>query len=150
MTSPRDSLTTLFIEQLQLPRDAVAWLLNLWDVTQMFDDVADKTPIDRADLDRAIFAALVQMPANPFFAAHSSSLLPLLAMVILKWKASDDAEQEGKADEKSFVWRAAYYDMVLAVVLLCHGSDAALKTAKLVMDMYGESFAEYSKEFNHA
>jgi hypothetical protein len=147
--APRDSLAILFNEQLQLPRAAIDWLLNLWDVSQLFDDVADKTPIDREALDRAIFASLVQMPANPFFAANSTTLLPLLATVVLKWKASDDAELEGKADERSFVWRAGYYDMVLGVVLLCHGPDVAMKAAKLVMSMYGESFADYSKEFNH-
>lgn len=148
--APRDSLAVLLHEQLHLPGEAIAWLQNLWDVIQVFDDVADKDPIDRADLDRAIFAALVQLPANPFFTTHSAALLPLVATMILKWKASDDAEREGQADEKSFVWRAGYYDVVLGVVLLCHGSDAAMKTAKLVMNIYGETFADYRKEFSHA
>lgn len=148
--APRDSLAVLLHEQLHLPGEAIAWLQNLWDVIQVFDDVADKDPIDRVDLDRAIFAALVQMPANSFFMAHSATLLPLVATMVLKWKASDDAEREGQADEKSFVWRAGYYDVVLGIVLLCHGSDAAMKTAKLVMNLYGETFADYRKEFNHA
>lgn len=148
--APRDSLAVLLHQQLRLPGEAVAWLQNLWDVIQVFDDVADKDPIDREDLDRAIFAALVQMPANSFFMAHSAALLPLVATMVLKWKASDDAEREGQADEKSFVWRAGYYDVVLGIVLLCHGSDAAMKTAKLVMNLYGETFADYRKEFSHA
>lgn len=146
----RESLQQLFQASLELPPDAAAWLLALWDVIQVFDDVVDNDAVARADLDRAIFTSLVGLPANTFFQTHGTSLLPILATAILKWKASDDAEREGSADEKSFVWRASYYDVVLAVVLLCHGQTAAMGAANHVMKMYGESFADYRKEFNHA
>jgi hypothetical protein len=132
-----------------LPPTAVNWLLDLWHVTQVFDDVADKDKIKRSDLDRAIFASLVQMPSNPFFLANASQLMPVLACAMLKWKASDDAEREGKADAKSFVWRAAYYDVVLMVVLLCHGSEVGINSAKNVMALYGETFESYCKEYIH-
>jgi hypothetical protein len=61
-----------------------------------------------------------------------------------------EAEASGKADERSFVWRAAYYDVVLLAVLLCHGQAAALDMAPVVMMMYGEPFADYREEFPHA
>lgn len=146
----RESLQQLFQANLELPPDAAAWLLGLWDVIQVFDDVADNDAVSRTDLDRAIFTSLVALPANTFFQAHSAALLPIVATAVLKWKAADDAEREGNADEKSFVWRASYYDVVLTVVLLCHGHAAAMGAAKHVMKMYGESFADYRKEFDHA
>lgn len=132
-----------------LPPDAVNWLLDLWHVSQVFDDVVDRAKIKREDLDRAIFASLVQMPANPFFLANASQLIPVLACAMLKWKASDDAEREGNADAKSYMWRAAYYDVVLMVVLICHGSDVGIHSAKNVMALYGETFESYCKEFPH-
>jgi hypothetical protein len=148
--TPRESLAAFFNDHLALPPEACVWLLQLWDVIQVFDDVADKDDIARSDLESAIFASLVDLPANPFFRANQTVLLPVVAAMILKWKASDDAERAQHADEKSFVWRAGYYDVVLQVVLLCHGSKTAMSIARFVMDMYGESFADYVKEFSHA
>ena len=135
---------------LELPATAVQWLLDLWHVIQTLDDVADGDAIERPALDRAIFAALVGMPANPFFQTYSVNLLPVMANAVLKWKASDDAEKEGNADEKSFVWRASFYDVVLAVVMLCHGPLTSMNAAKHVMALYGESFDDYRKEFQNA
>lgn len=135
---------------LELPPNAVAWLIDLWHVTQTFDDMADGDAVDRKALDDTIWRCLVDMPANSFFMAHAGQLLPALATAICKWKASDDAEREGYADEKSFVWRAAYYDIVLLTVLLCLGRESAMEKAGAVMALYGESFANYRGEFPHA
>jgi len=146
----KDRLYEHLTEFFSLPPAAVTWLLEVWNAIQVLDDVADKDEIARADLDAAIFSLLVGMPSNSFFAAHAGQLLPALSLMVLKWKASDDAEREGHADEKSFVWRAAYYDVVLLVVLLCHGPQTAMTAAKHVMAMYGETYEEYRKEFLNA
>lgn len=140
-------MTAEHFQQFDLPPDAVRWLLDLWHVTQVWDDVADDDPIHRPDVDTAIFASLVSMPANPFFRRNADTLLPVVAGLVLKWKASDDAEISGNADARSYMWRAGYYDVVLAVVLLCHGPVQALHAAKHVMKLYGESFEDYRKEF---
>jgi hypothetical protein len=70
--------------------------------------------------------------------------------MILKWQASDQAERAGKADAKSFVWRAGYYDVVLMTVALCHGTQRATEAASQVMELYGETLEDYIKEFSHA
>jgi hypothetical protein len=147
VTPSEQSLKNLFENALGLPPDAATWLLDLWAVTQVFDDVADGDNVARKDLHDAIWRTLVNMPSNPFFTANSGNLLPVLANSILKWVASDDAERAGQADEKSFVWRAAYYDVVLMVVLLAQGKDAALAKAATVMALYGENFSDYRREF---
>jgi hypothetical protein len=130
-----------------LPPDAVDWLMSLWHVLQVFDDYADGDPVERKDLDATIWNTLVGMPSNPFFAKNCSSLLPVMSMLILKWQASDKAEREGTADQRSFVWRAGYYDVLLMTVQLVHGTDAAHKIAHHVMSFYGESYEEYKQEF---
>lgn len=149
MTSEQ-TLQTLFAERLALPPDAARWLLDLWAVIQVFDDVADADDVPRHSLHDAIWRALIAMPENPFYAANASALLPVLANAFLKWVASDDAERAGQADEKSFVWRASYYDVVLMVVLLAHGKDAAIQNAAAVMALYGEKYADYKTEFSDA
>lgn len=137
-------------ETLLLPPDAVDWLMGLWDCIQLFDDVADDDAIKRKDLDRVIWNALVAMPANPFFDAKKGALLPVVTTMILKWQASDSVERDGRADAKSYVWRAGYYDLVLLSVQLCHGVEVATSMAPTVMQLYGETFEDYMKEFANA
>ena len=139
-----------FTETLRLPPDAAEWLLDLWHVIQVFDDVADGEAVTREDLHEAIWASLVRLSGNPFFLTHVAALQPALAQAILKWKASDDVEREGVADARSYMWRAGYYDVVLLVVLLSHGHTTAMEMAPSVMALYGESFAAYREEFSDA
>ena len=133
-----------------LPTPAVEWLLMLYGAIQVFDDVADGDPVEREDLNAAIWNTLVGMNQNSFWIANSNNLAPVVATMILKWQGSDQAERAGKADARSFVWRAGYYDVVLMVVALCHGTKAATAHAQDVMRLYGEKLEDYLMEFNDA
>ena len=137
----------IHFQQLELPPDAATWLLDLWHAIQTFDDIADGDPVSRQDLDLLIWKTLVAMPVNPFFRANVADLQPVVAAAFLKWKASDDAERNGRADARSFAWRAAYYDLVLIVILLCQGPVSAIEKAESVMKLYGEDYAKYREEF---
>jgi len=143
-----DMLEEHFTNTLDLPPAAVDWLLDLWQVIQMFDDAHDGDPV--GDVMPALWASLVSMPSNPFYVANAAALQGAVATAILKWHAANEAEDAGEADERSFVWRAAYYDVVLLVVLLCYGQTEALRLAPVVMLMYGEPFAAYREEFPNA
>lgn len=145
--TPMDSLRVIFNQQLELPTAAADWLLMLYEATQLFDDVADKDPIERADLNSVLWNTLVAMPANPFYQAHQTELGALLANFILKWQASDAAEKRKQHNEVSFVWRAGYYDVVLGAVRLCHSPTIAHELAVNVMNLYGETYGDYIKEF---
>jgi hypothetical protein len=135
---------------LALPAPATEWLMMLWGAIQVFDDVADGDPVEREDLNAAIWNTLVGMNQNSFWAANSLSLAPVVATMILKWQGSDQAERAGNADARSYVWRAGYYDVVMMVVALCHGTKYATENAHLVMALYGETLEDYMKEFGHA
>jgi hypothetical protein len=135
---------------LALPAPAIEWLLMLYGAIQVFDDVADGDAVERDDLNAAIWNTLVGMSQNTFWIANSQTLTPVVASMILKWQASDQAERSGKADSRSFVWRAGYYDVVLMTVALCHGTQRATETAQQVMELYGETLEDYMKEFGNA
>jgi hypothetical protein len=122
----------------------------LYGAIQVFDDVADGDAVERDDLNAAIWNTLVGMSQNTFWIANSQTLTPVVASMILKWQASDQAERSGKADARSFVWRAGYYDVVLMTVALCHGTQRATETAQQVMELYGETLEDYMKEFGNA
>ena len=133
-----------------LPEPAIEWLVMVYDAIQVFDDIADGDAVKRKDLNATIWNVFVGMPQNQFFAANSHHLVPMLAVSVLKWQASDSAERSGHADAKSFIWRAGYYDLILMAVTLSHGSGFATKNAHLVMNLYGEKFEDYMKEFGNA
>ena len=126
------------------------WVMALWNAIQVFDDMADGAFPDREDLFACIADTLCNMPNNPFFRAHSETLLPLMAVAIFKWRASDDVERDKAPSEMSFAWRAGFYDIILAVVQIVHGDEVARDAAQNVMKLYGENYADYVKEFTHA
>ena len=137
-------------EAFGLPDDAHDWLMGLWNVAQVFDDMADGDFPSRDSLDRALCDALVMLPENKFYLANRHILLPLVALCILKWKASDELERAGEASAVSYVWRAGFYDLVLACVQIVHGIETAMKIAGNVARLYGETLEDYMREFGDA
>ena len=137
-------------KSLDLPAPAVDWLMMLYGAIQVFDDVADGDIVKRQDLNATIWNTLVGMNRNIFWIENAQTLTPIVANMILKWQASDQAERAGRADARSFVWRAGFYDVVLMTVALCHGSNHATEVASDVMAIYGEKLEDYLMEFNHA
>ena len=142
-----EAILSQSFDTLELPHDAARWLLDVWRAIQVFDDVADGDPVERDDLNRTIWASFVGLQANPFHIQNGASLVPVLALQILKWQASDAVERAGSADARSYMWRAGYYDLVLMVALLAHGPDRATEMGPVIMKMYGDGFSDYSQEF---
>jgi len=137
-------------QALSFPESAISWLLMMYEAIQVFDDYADGDKVDREELNSLIWNTLVAIPQNPFYLANSQALYPLIATSILKWQASDTIERKKKADAKSFIWRAGYYDLVLMVGTLCHGYGWGKDNAHIILNLYGEKLDDYLKEFNHA
>ncbi len=135
------------LKHLELPDDAYEWLLSMWRVTQFLDDVADKDNISEDEFNDALWDIMLRIPSNKFYRANADALAPVIALQTLKWQAANAVEKSGLADERSYMWRAGYYDLILMVCLLCFGS--AMKSQKAVdaLMLYGESYAEYKKEF---
>ncbi len=148
--SPKYWLRRNFTETLCLSEEAVDWLIALWEVIQLFDDIVDGDTIDRDDLDASIWNALVGLPSNGFYQRNAHILIPLMSVAVLKWKASDKVERDGEACATSFVWRAGYYDIVLAAVQIEHGSQLAMDIGPVVLKLYGESLEDYMKEMHDA
>lgn len=145
-----NTLESDFRDTFELPEAAVNWLMMMYRSIQVLDDFADGDEVERSTLDRAIYELLIGIPKNTFFRQFDTELLPLVTTMVLKWQASDSAERQGKANEKSFVWRAGYYDLILVVLQICHGMEYAAINSAIVMEMYGEQYSDYMKEFNHA
>ena len=144
-----DKLYANLTDGFELPHDAAQFVIMIFHFSQFFDDVADGDEIKREDLDMNIFNCFVGMNSNPFFVTYRMQLLPILDLIIIKWQGSDIAERTGRANEKSFMWRAGFYDLLMSVVSLCHGYKKANSMAVDVMNFYAETIEEYKEEFNN-
>ena len=113
--------------------------MDLWGLIQVLDDVVDGDPVDRAAAGGAVRAIFLTMPLNPFYRQNAAILQPVLWLQVMKWEASNEVEAKGLANEKSYVWRAGFYDVVLMVCHLCGVSGVG----HACMEMYGETFSEY-------
>ena len=129
-----------------LPEDATRFVIMVEQFSQFFDDVADGDEVTRDQINLNIFNCFVGLNSNSFFLSHRLQLLPIMELIILKWQGSDIAERAGEANEKSFMWRAAFYDLIMAVVGICHGHLKAIEYAPEVMNYYAETFEEYKEE----
>ena len=145
-----ESLKRNFTESLRLSPSAVEWLIVVWEAIQFFDDVADNDPVSRDRLDKVLWALFVTGPQNRFYSDHSAQLSAILATQIMKWQASDRSERDGRADQKSYVWRAGYYDLVLYCCVLIHGPEVTAMAAENILRLYGEDYVNYAREFENA
>jgi hypothetical protein len=146
-----DWLRRNLIETFKLPLPAVEWLCQLFDVIQTFDDLVDNDRlVQKNEIHALIWSTLVSLPQNPFYQANSAVLGPLIATSIMKWHGANQVESEKKPGPVAFAWRAGFYDVVLMVVALVHGHQVAAENANKVIELYGEDYAEYLKEFQNA
>lgn len=137
MTAESD-LSTHF-KTLGLPDAAQAWLLDLWNLIQVMDDARDGDRADAGDVDRAVKAIFLTMPLNDFYRQYAAILQPILVLAVLKWEAANEIEAKGLANEKSYMARAGFYDVVLMTCHLCGIENAG----HACLEMYGETFADY-------
>jgi hypothetical protein len=140
----------IHFSNLNLPLDSQLWLTDFWDVIQGLDDWRDNDTVDPAEKEKVIYQVMVSLPMNPFFQRHAQHLLPIMSNLVLKWIAANRLEDNKEELNKAYMWRAAYYDLVLEVVRLVHGYENAAIASQYVAKMYGESFEDYVKEFQNA
>ena len=124
---------------LGLPPEAQEYLLDLWHVIQLLDDVQDGDA--GANAGPVAWAIFARMPMNQFYRNTMASLQPLLVMQLIKWEAANEAEASGQADARSYMHRAGYYEIVAMACHLCG------LNAKAALGLYGETYAQYAEEF---
>jgi hypothetical protein len=143
-------MTPELLAPLILPPAAQKWLLDFWNVIQGLDDWRDNDPVEDKEKERVIYQVMVELPQNPFFQAQSHNLLPITSNLILRWIGANKLEDNKEHLHKAYMWRAAYYDLILEVVRLVHGFEGAANASDYVAKLYGETFEDYVKEFQNA
>ena len=105
---------------MQGDRFAVALLLDLGFITQVWDDCVDGDKVlAREAVDGAFIRALCTLPRNPFWLRHQVNLLPLLEAWIVDWQTATTIEQ-GQAMDPTLM-RVAWLirDSSAALIVAC-------------------------------
>lgn len=138
------------IGALPLSPHVYAFVADLYHVLQAWDDFYDGDQMPQAAKLEAIWASLVGIPSNPFFRAHYGELLPLLASLVVKWESANQLEAKRERLDIAFVWRAAFFDVVLHCLLIEHGPCIAMEQGPRVARLYSETFDSFRKELENA
>jgi hypothetical protein len=147
--SARDTLADAF-NSYEFPADASAFLLKVWDAIQFLDDIKDKDGPD--DVDAGIYNLIVALPSDRFLAANQAVLSGALATAYHKWQAANVVESVRDATQldKTYMWRAGYYDVIVTVAALCLPRERVDAIAPHILMLYGESRESYLQEFDSA
>ena len=140
----------LNFEQFGLPLEARIFLLKVWECIQFLDDVKDGDPVENPA--GAIYTLIVGLPCDEFLATHRAVLGGALATAYHKWQVAnviEDARDETQLD-KTYMWRAGYYDLVLLVAALTLPRETVETIGPQVLALYGETMTDYRKEMTHA
>jgi len=104
-------------------RDAVALVHALHEVCHLWDDIHDE---DKPMTDAGMWAAMFDIPSNPFYQRHFNALLPALKMAALSWMVSERMES-GTEQQRAIahVTRHSLTEVYILISELCGGRVAA-------------------------
>ena len=112
--------------------DAARLVSDLARISHVYDDLIDgDKPKDDAAVHEAMWKALIDIPSNAFFLAHRHAFLPILATGILNWRAANDMQASGCAEQLHIAHALRYSiaDALMLAMLLTGGPDHAAKHA---------------------
>lgn len=76
---------------------ALNWLVQISQLSLLWDHIADGDPIDQRHADLVLTALMTEWPINPFWQANMATLSLTISNAILAWKSSHLPGQRIKA-----------------------------------------------------
>lgn len=110
----QDEEVDFLAEVLKGNQNAVNFLLTLFQISQAWDDIVDGDK--HVATDKALFNAVIVLPANLFYQKHFNQLHPILQTAAYDWLAANVLEKGTTHDRTlAFVLR----DSLTAIVQQC-------------------------------
>ena len=124
--------------------DVVNLLVDVWLVMQAWDDAFDGDPADHHE---GYKTALIRFPENPAYNQYCVHFL--IAQCYYDWMTANEFEKYAIELDKAYMLRAGFFRIVISLIHLVRGSEAAEKEAPVIWRMYTEDFIEYRQEIEH-
>ena len=113
----RKERNCLLLAWMQEDHNAYAFILQLGEVAEVWDDLIDGDPVTPERIHGAFITALFAITGNPFFTANAGYLRPLMLAGTNAWLDSVDLERRG--DNWAKVWAYALRDWYMELVPAC-------------------------------
>lgn len=128
---------------------AVDFAEQLWDAIQRWDDVEDEGRCEHHNAMVAWWAFGKEY--HPFFRGNADILRPVLMSMYLQWRAANVLDHGDRDDvAKSYMLRAAYYQVLQVMAAICGGMEHAAQVGPDIYRSYGETADQLWQEMNDA
>src|SRR5690554_4054387 len=100
--------------------NAVAFLLDIFNIGEVWDDLIDQDkPVSPDDINKAFYTALITLPNNPFYRAYMPQLSGIMVSGIHAWLDANKLEK-GDANDKAYAYvlRVWYMELITLVAQL--------------------------------
>lgn len=143
----REALSTILKGNLS----AISFIETVFSIAHFWDDLIDKDrAVSDADINRAMWQALVELPQNAFYLQNFDALHPVLVNAIANWHAATAFEREKDTNERhlqiAFIARSDYCNLLIQSAYLIGGWDWMLAMAPAIRDVWTkEDMVKYTE-----
>jgi hypothetical protein len=130
---------------------ACDFLFMFFAMCHLWDDLIDKDKARTdADINRAFWVALIEMPRNRYYQDFQSEIQPLMAVAIQEWFVANELEA-GNRKDIAYTLRCSIVSLIHQAAEICGGYDWAISVGEEIrLKSQSETIDEYMKELSDA
>lgn len=120
---------------------AMRFCADVVEVSHVWDDLVDcDKPVSAATADKTFRKMMLEIPANDFYRENFGFLHSVMILIWAQWDAANRMEARPMKNDlvKTFMLRAALYQLFHACAVLCGGLDWAAEVGPEIYRLYGE------------
>lgn len=141
------NLPDKLLEFVRGDREAFAFLMDVHEIVEVWDDLIDKDkPVSDAVLNGTFYRALITLPRNGFYQRNFSLLNPVFEAAIMDWWTASRFESNREELETAYTLRCGFYMLTVMSARIIGGLEWAKEVGAEVRKM-GDTLAEYSAQF---
>lgn len=135
-----------FLDEVLLGRnDAILVCRLLGQISQTWDDLIDQDRhVPPKAINEAFTAAVIRLPALPFYREHFGELQPLLRQCFIDWMTANQLERTKSHHDRSmaFVLRDSLVSVVVHCAFLVGGHEHAIAVAPRIRRFFHDETLE--------
>lgn len=126
-------------------REAIALVLMVHDVVEIWDDLIDRDKeISPDDINRVFRTALIELPRNSFYNENFAALNTLIESAIFDWHTANAFERSREHLETAYGLRCTIQSVTVICARIIGGNVWAQGVSNEIRGL-GESYAAYAK-----
>lgn len=144
LTDNKDDRAAAFLRWANGDDHAAAFLSEMAQIARLTDDIVDEDEDRQRNMCWLLHRVLTVLPRNPFFVAHVHILAPMIDVIIVQWRQSDEWRVGGSDIKRQFgfVYREAVGSLVTAVASMTGGLEHAKAASDEFFEMAHAGSAE--------